>query len=103
MTLVALPCAVVLYSTCELVTRRTVTNGAGTGGEGIVGCDAYKYVYHVYIHHVQSHTRANCPMQHVYVNIYNFSALCGFCLHVTHTMAHNQVHSVCSVCVPHVY
>ena len=80
MTLVALMCAVVLYSTCELVTRRTVTNGAGTGGEGIVGCGAYKYVY-----------------------IYSFSALCVFCLHVSHTMAHNQVHSVCSACVPHVY
>ena len=62
----------------------------------------YIISYHIIIiqvHHVQSHTRANCPMQHVYVNIYNFSALCGFCLHVSHTMVHNQVYSACSVCV----
>ena len=34
MTLVALPCAVVSYSTCELVTRGTVTPEAGTGWRG---------------------------------------------------------------------
>ena len=34
MTLVALPWAVVSYSTCELVTRGTVTPGGGTGWGG---------------------------------------------------------------------
>ena len=38
MTLVALPCAVVSYSTCELVTRVTLTPGTGTrwGGESVI-------------------------------------------------------------------
>ena len=37
MTLVALPCAVVSYSTCELVTCVTLTSGAvtGWGGKGV--------------------------------------------------------------------
>ena len=34
MTLVALPCAVVSYTTCELVTFVTVTPGGGTVVEG---------------------------------------------------------------------
>ena len=86
MTLVALPCAVVSYSTCELVARETVTPGAGTGWGG------------------------NCRMWCIRIRIhiayiYSFSALCGFCMHVSHTMVHNQlqVYSVCSACVPHVY
>ena len=33
MTLVAVPCAVVSYSTCELFTHGTVTPGAGTAWE----------------------------------------------------------------------
>ena len=54
----ALPCAVVSYSTCELVTRETVTPGAGTGWGG------------------------NCRMWCMCIYIYSFSALCVFYLHV---------------------
>ena len=31
---------------------------------------------------------------HTNTYIYSFSALCGFCMRVSHTMVHNQVHSV---------
>ena len=85
MTLVALPRAVVSYSTCDLVTSVTLTPGAETGWRGKyrMRCGAV-YVY-IYIY--------------IYIYIYSFSALCVFCLHVSHTMVHNQVYSACSVCV----
>ena len=47
MTLVALLCAVVSYSTCELVTRETVTPGGGTGRGG--NCMMHDVV-HTYIY-----------------------------------------------------
>ena len=55
MTLVAVPCAVVSYSTCELVTRGTVTPGGGTGRGGncmmhdVVHTYTYIYIY-IYIY-----------------------------------------------------
>ena len=41
MTLVALPCAVVSYTTCELVTSVTVTSGGGTVWAGEKECVVY--------------------------------------------------------------
>ena len=42
---------------------------------------------------------------HTNMYIYSFSALCGFCMYAcaSHAMIHNQVHSVCSACVTHMY
>ena len=74
MTLVALPCAVVSYSTCELVTCGTVTPGAGTRweGKGVILYITYIYIY-VYIYSCKAVTQGsyNCDV------LYNVMQLLG--------------------------